>query len=166
MRVEELRTLFEYNAAANERVLTAAARVAPEALVAPAPVSHGSLLGALAHVYAGEWVWRIRAEEGLSPSALPTVADVPTLQAVRERLTAEDRAWLAFLGRCSDEDLERGVSYKTTRGAAFETPLWQIGQHVVNHGTQFRSEAAVLLTEHGASPGDLDLVAYLRNRGS
>ncbi len=163
MRVDELRTLFEYNAAANERVLASAARIAPGDLVAPAAVSHGSLLGTLAHVYAAEWVWRMRVEEGRSPAALPTVADVPALEAVHERLASEDRAWAELLARCSDEDLDRPVRYANTRGTAFETPLWQIALHVVNHGTQFRAEAAVLLTQRGVSPGDLDLIAYLRS---
>ena len=166
MRAAELRTLYEYNAAANDRVLDAARRVDPGRLREAAPVSHGSLFGALAHVFAAEWVWRMRCEEGVSPAALPTADEFPSLQALDERLRAEDGAWLALVGRSSDADLDRPVRYTNTRGTPFETPFWQIALHVLNHGTQFRAEAAALLTQRGASPGDLDLIAYLRSRGT
>jgi uncharacterized damage-inducible protein DinB len=39
--------------------------------------------------------------------------------------------------------------------------LWQALAHVVNHGTQHRSEAARPLTDVGHSPGDLDMVDYI-----
>ena len=37
-------------------------------------------------------------------------------------------------------------------------PRWLIIGHVVNHGTQHRSELARYLTERGHSPGDLELL--------
>ena len=42
--------------------------------------------------------------------------------------------------------------------------LWDMMAHVVNHGTQHRSEAAMALTAMGRSPGDLDLLDFVNLR--
>lgn len=163
MRIDELRLLLEYNAWANDRILDAAARLPLELLDAPAPVSHGSLLGTMAHVVGTEWTWRARCQDGVSPTAMPSPADFPTLEDLRDRATAEAGAWRKYLAG-QETDPDGVVHYTTTKGVAHQTPLWQIVAHVVNHGTQFRAEAAVFLTEHLLSPGDLDLIAFVRAR--
>jgi uncharacterized damage-inducible protein DinB len=43
----------------------------------------------------------------------------------------------------------------------FAAPRWLVLAHVVNHGTQHRSEVARYLTECGHSPGELDLLDAL-----
>jgi uncharacterized damage-inducible protein DinB len=70
----------------------------------------------------------------------------------------------SFLASLSDEELAGNVQYTTTRGMPHENVLWHLLAHVVNHGTQFRGEAGTLLAEYGHSPGDLDLIAFLRER--
>ena len=51
-----------------------------------------------------------------------------------------------------------------TDGREAAYPLWQLVLQVINHGTQHRAEAAAMLTELGASPGELDLIVFLRER--
>ena len=69
----------------------------------------------------------------------------------------------AYLAGLTDDDLTATIQYTRTEGVQLETPLWQILLHVINHGTQSRSEAAVLLTQFGHSPGDLDYMIFLRD---
>ena len=78
------------------------------------------------------------------------------------RCSIKAQALAAFVASLTDEDLNRTVRYKTTKGAPMENVLWHLMAHVVNHGTQHRSEAAMLLTSYGFSPGDLDLMVFLR----
>ena len=54
--------------------------------------------------------------------------------------------------------------YTTGEGEQRERVLWHCLLHVVNHGTQQRSEAAALLTEYGSSPGQLDFTVFLHKQ--
>jgi uncharacterized damage-inducible protein DinB len=62
----------------------------------------------------------------------------------------------------TDEKLNAPFQYKTTRGEEMKNILWQAMMHVVNHGTQHKSEAAAMLTEFNHSPGDIDFITFLR----
>ena len=164
MDTASFRTLFAYNAWANARVLVAAAELSPEQFTTLAGLSHGSVRGTLVHVFGTEWMWRQRYQQGVSPPALPDETAYPTLVAIREWADDEAAAVRSFLAGLDDAALAAPVRYTNTRGSAFATPLWQILTHVVNHGTQFRSEAAVALSQAGHSPGDLDFIAFVRSQ--
>jgi uncharacterized damage-inducible protein DinB len=91
-----------------------------------------------------------------------TEADLPTLDALNERWQAEERAMWAYLGGLSDQDLDHLVlRYGIPGGIVRERVLWHCLLHLVNHGTQHRSEAAALLTGYGQSPGNLDITQFL-----
>jgi uncharacterized damage-inducible protein DinB len=59
---------------------------------------------------------------------------------------------------------EREPLISPTELRAEGVPFAGMLRHLVNHGTQHRSEAAALLTQAGRSPGDLDMISWLEER--
>lgn len=164
MNTAHVQTLLEYNYWADRRVLAAAAGLSAEQYVAAHPgLSFGSVRGSLVHVLMAEHTWRRRLQDGVSERSPITEADLPTLAALQQRWDAEEQAFRTFAAGLTDAALAADLHYTATNGTAYATPLWQVVTHVVNHGTQFRAEAAVALSALGHSPGDLDFIYYVRN---
>jgi uncharacterized damage-inducible protein DinB len=164
MNKADIELLFEYDAWAWNRVLAQAAWLAPEQYVAPAPTPQGSLRGTLVHGLSAERTWLLRWQ-GDSPAALLREEDVPTFEALAAAWEQVRAGLDRFVASVTDAELAATLHYKTTKGAPMANVLWQIMVHVVNHGTQHRSEAAMILTQYGFSPGDLDFIVFLRERG-
>jgi uncharacterized damage-inducible protein DinB len=80
-----------------------------------------------------------------------TFPDVATLAQAWHEDDAKMREWLDHI---DDADLGT-TAFGTTR-------VWMCLAHLLNHSTQHRSEAALILTHWGHSPGELDLTFYLR----
>jgi uncharacterized damage-inducible protein DinB len=156
-----LASLYDYHAWATGRVLGAVARLAPADFDAAPLPGLGSLRAILVHAMSAEWIWRLRLE-GHAPTAMLNPADFPALAALAERWQAEGQALRAHIDGLDEAGLAREVAYVTTSGSAGSNKVWQILMQVANHGTQHRSEAAALLTALGASPGDLDSIAFFR----
>ncbi|MBI3150532.1 MAG: DinB family protein [Chloroflexi bacterium] len=161
MNTKDIQILYKYNSWANARILNAASNVTQEQFVAAAAHPHKDLRHTLTHTLFAEWLWRKRWE-GDSPTQWISPEDFPTFDSLRARWGEEEKALNEFAASVTDEKLNSVFQYKTTKGDPRENVLWQVMAHVVNHGTQHRSEAAAILTELGHSPGDIDLIVYLR----
>lgn len=144
-------------------MLDAAAGLTAEQYTTVYPgLSFGSVRGSLVHVLMAEHTWRRRIADGVSERSPLSEADLPEFAGLRQRWAEEEAALRAFVAGLTDDRLAAPVAYTSTDGKDYQTPLWQILTHVVNHGTQFRAEAAVALTALGRSPGDLDFIYYVR----
>jgi uncharacterized damage-inducible protein DinB len=165
------RVLFAYNSWANELVLSQAARVSETEYYASFPgLSFGSLHATLVHIFVAELVWLARWKGHLPPEPLKDArhadelarTEIKTFQDLRLEWPEQEEQLDAFLARLRDEDVDKPLRYETQYGEPNEQPLSQLMAHVINHGTQFRAEAAVRLTQLGHSPGDFDLIVYIR----
>lgn len=152
MQAEDIRTLFAYDRWATRRVLALLDGLPPEVWTRPSVVGDRSLGSILVHHLGASQRWRVGlasrgAEQGPSPEREP----LPPSEELVARWEAEWTEVDAFLATLDDAF----VAY------VFDgVPVWQMLVHVVNHGTQHRSEAAALLTAEGRSPGELDLIEF------
>lgn len=162
MNRNDILLLLDYNYWATARVLEAAKRASADELQRETSLPWHSIHGTLVHMMDAEHTWRVRCEEGAAPARLANASDYTSLAALLDQWQAEERALRAYVEGLSDADLAASVHYRNTQGMPYAQPLWQILVHVVNHGTQHRAEVAHILTELGYSPGDVDLIMYLR----
>jgi uncharacterized damage-inducible protein DinB len=154
-----VRLLYEHNAWANRIVLDRASTVGRDAYFAEVPgLSFGSLHVTLLHILDGEWSWFCRMRRTPREEWLNDL-DEPDLASLTARWQHEIEVEMAFLG--SLEDFEGSVTYEQPEGVFETLPVWQALLHVLTHSIQFRAEAAVRLTQLGASPGDLDFNNFM-----
>ncbi|NIM95240.1 MAG: hypothetical protein GTO18_16200 [Anaerolineales bacterium] len=166
MKREDLLLFYEYNYWATGKILASGSNLSQEQFTLESSFGHGSVRSTLVHILSAEWVWRIRCQHDESPSSLLDEDHYPTVEALRNRWLDEQKTMWGYLAGLRDEDLDRVVHYQRTGGQPEKNVLWHLLMHVVIHGAEHRSEVAALLTDFGNSPGDLDLIHFLRDRGA
>jgi len=165
MDLADFRTLYDFNAWANNRTLEACGALAPEQFLRNMGSSFGSVRDTLAHIYGAEFVWFERWHER-NPGGLPQASDFPDLETVRQRLTEMDRNLIDFVASLTAQDLQRRVQFKTMAGLEVNQQLAPCLQHVVNHGSYHRGQVTTLLRQLGAKAVSTDLIYYYRERAA
>lgn len=160
MNKQDIVILYQYNQWANAKILNAAANLTPEQFLAPASFPHGGLRGTLVHALSAEWIWRTRWE-GTSPTFMLKSDEFPDFPSLRARWAEEEVRLMNFVNSVREERLNNTFDYTNTAGKPFSRVLWHAMVHLVNHGTQHRTEAAAMLTDFGCSPGDIDLIFFV-----
>lgn len=160
VQVAALRTHLDYTAWATTRLLAAAARVPTADLERDFGTADKSVLGTLIHVFSADRVWLARIQGGPGEAfERPVGYDLARLAAEWPPLLARWGDWAAAL---TDESATARLDYASMDGKKWNSPMWQIVLHVVNHGTHHRGQVAGFLRAMGQAPPPLDLVAYYR----
>ena len=86
------------------------------------------------------------------------VEDLPDLEAVQAFVKREEQRVKSYIGGLSENDLVKKISFGKPE-QKLEQKL--ILLHIINHGTEHRTELGHFLTDCENSPGELGLVYYL-----
>lgn len=164
MTPRQLGALFAWDDWAFARLLETAAQTTRAKLEAEAG-PEGSIRDIVAHTVAAWRIWLARWEGRPAPALFggeeqrAAFPDLASLAAAARAVEADRSAWLEARGA---GELAADFRWTDSGGRSWVAPLWVSCVHAVTHATQHRSEAALLLTRLGHSPGDLDLVYRLR----
>lgn len=160
MNVEYIRTLYAYSAWANNRILDTAAHLTHEEFVVEVGTSFASVRDTLVHTLSAQryWLSQFQKQEPTRRLVGTDFADVAAIRALWQETEGQTQA---FLDGLDDAALEEIIPTTDRTGRVYPYKLWQIMTHQANHATQHRSEVAVMLTQFGHSPGDLDYLDYI-----
>lgn len=156
-------THLRFNQWATGQVLEETVPLPSEQLVKDLGGSFSSIYGTLVHLYQADRIWFDRLN-GIPTGAL-SAYEAPgctyDLQSAWMEVQAKMLSWGENL---TEDDWLRVMSYKTLAGVAFESPLWQMVLHIVNHGTYHRGQITHMLRQLGLKPVNLDLIGFYRKK--
>jgi uncharacterized damage-inducible protein DinB len=143
---DSLLALVRFHEWANDRILTTAEALTDDEFRRPAPLDHGSVFATLRHLADVDWSWR----------EFCVGHNVGQTYVWDHGFVLDDLRSIHDF--CREEDARLRTYVASLDAAALGE---QVAAHLLNHGTQHRSELARYLTDCGHSPGELDLLGVL-----
>ncbi len=159
----DLDTLLRHHDWCNQLIVSRVSLLTDAQYMAPNAFPMKSVHGTLVHLIAAEWIWLRRMRDGVSEQRLLMADDVRDLAEVRTRWADVGAQFAKWVRAQSDNDLKRTFGYGTQTGARYTSQVGETLLHVMLHAMQHRAELAQMLTEFGHSPGNIDLIVWLRD---
>jgi uncharacterized damage-inducible protein DinB len=159
--IEMIQTLYAYNDWANQRLFEAAEKVGDDGLMRSALEGQRELRELLFHIVRTEWLWRNLIQSGARPVNPPRLEDMDSLGALRAFAQEEVLQRQVLFAGLKEDDLLTTFQVQDGSGQTSGLVLWHMLLQPIIHGVQHRSEASLILTGLGQSPGDIDFIFFV-----
>ena len=144
---EKLKELFDYTFAMNSKVIELVNNHSTQ-------LSEKTFL-LLSHIINAHQIWNSRIIQRME-FGVWQLNDLNAITALNNSNFTDTEQILAF------EDLNRIISYKTSKGVVFENKLDDILFHIINHSTYHRAQIATECRNSGIPPLLTDYIMYKR----
>jgi uncharacterized damage-inducible protein DinB len=153
-----LRTMAEYAAWMNGKLIARASTLSDEARKRDLGAFFKSLHNTLDHANYGDMAWLARLAGGKKPAVpLGGVLDAEW-DMLTARRAALDEGLRSYAAATTIESLAALHTYTSSiDGKSRTLPCWVLATHMINHGTHHRGQATTLLKQLGVDPGETDL---------
>lgn len=120
------------------------------------------ILNVFSHLVTSEnlWIRRIKGEDVSNKAIWPILK----MDEILSLIHANEEFYKSFLNNLNEEELERNVVYKNSKGIEFSTPVIDILTHVMIHGGYHRGQIASAIRRGGNGPINTDYITYIRNQ--
>ncbi len=163
MNTNDILLVCEYNRWANARILQATSALTNEQFLKDMKSSYRSIRDTLTHILDSEFIWLTRWK-GLSIRTIIEPAEIPDIDALKQRWASIEMDQTNFVSKLSDEALQEVIAYENRAGETWEYALWQMIHHQVNHSTYHRGQIVTMLRQLGANGVSLDFLVFLDER--
>lgn len=157
--------IYEHSRFANGRLLDQAEKLSDAELDTERPGMFGSIRTTLQHMMQAQHGW-LRRVQGLDPVAPWADEAFPTITDLRNQWDELDAETLAYVATLTDDQLLERLAMRSWRGWVMDAPRWQALVHQAFHQHQHRGELAMVLTNLGHSPGELDAFDWFEEAGT
>ncbi len=162
MNMQDIGALLDYHYWARDVLLEAVGRLDQGQFTRRIESSFASVRDTLVHIYGAELVWYRRWTGDAAP-ALPRADAFPDVESIRRAWSQLEADVRALVERLGENGLARRFEYKSLTGEPASASLWQMIQHVVNHGSYHRGQVTTMLRQLGADPPrSMDLIRFYR----
>ena len=145
---ELLKQYATYNIWATKRILDIILAMPEEKQMAELPSSFTSLFKTVLHMLDAESIWwqRMKMNERIN---IPSENFNGTMKEVADGLLQQSKLWEEWVSNASDLSLDHVFQYYNTKKEYFKMPVYQMLQHVFNHGTYHRGQLVNMLRQLG-----------------
>jgi len=162
MKPNEMRTIFDYNFWAFDRVWECVSQISNEQFIEEIDYSTGSIRNILCHVMVGNRIW-MSILRGLEFPPRLTLEDFDTSRKTKAKWDELRAEFLDHLSAIDEEQLAGTIDWELlSHGLKSISPRWEILLHLANHGTDHRAQILAILHHHfHVKTVEQDMILYL-----